>query len=132
MKIEDIAMVYQLTKLGLGPHVIRGLARIGATLNHLDLRVCNGEGWGPREDEWTEADSKHATNRIKSLMRKAQELCNVSEYGCGHDLYRRLIAYHQAAATGDPRGCSLYVVKEWELNGRPMESCYRSAGVAVR
>ena len=133
MKIEDIRTVHALAELGLNPSAIRQLMRIERTLHHLAERQCNGDGWGPREwangrsfPAWGEGDDARCEKREKSLMAKAQALCDEIRESWSYD-GEKLLAYHQ----GDPRGGALYIVKESELKGRDIGSCYSSCGVAV-
>jgi len=76
------------------------LKKISRTLHRLDENMCNGyKDW---QGNWNEEAEKRAEKKEITILKRANEI--VAKVG--------LIAYHQS----DPRGCSLYLVKEGEEN----------------
>lgn len=83
----------------------RRLVKIATSLHHLDEVDCN-YGLNKRQE-----------TRQSNLMKKAEELANVIG----------LHAYHQ----GDPRGCSLYLVRDLETAQRTHNYNSTGDGIAI-
>lgn len=102
----EISVVYRLAKLGLGVGQIEELTCLARRLSRLDERSCNGEIDGDRYE-----------NAVDSALLRAADIVKPDD----------LSVYHQS----DPRGASLYVYRESDLNGSLIQAVYPTIGVAV-
>ena len=103
---------------------VDALLRRERTLSRWDCAECNGE---IQRDETTDKPYAYNTNtgsllgriadREAGAMRRADAICKA----------HGLTAYHQ----GDPRGCSLYVIRPGDVrDGAKPGECYTN-GIAV-
>lgn len=85
------------------------LQKIARSLSRIDENSCN--------ISYSDAEQERIDKRETRLENQAAELAN--EYG--YKVYRQT----------DPRGWSLYIYKETDLDSYPIDSCYSSRAFAV-
>jgi len=113
-----------LMACGVTQAEVDALLRRERTLSRWDCAECNGE---IQRDETTDKPYAYNTNtgsllgriadREAGAMRRADAICKA----------HGLTAYHQ----GDPRGCSLYVIRPGDVrDGAKPGECYTN-GIAV-
>ena len=92
-------------KIFVPTDVLSELIRIGKRLHSLDEKSCNGESgtFDERKEE--------------NLLIKANKI--LEEY--------HFRAYHQS----DPRGWSLYIYRDQDLRGYPIDADYNSVAIGV-
>jgi hypothetical protein len=128
-KRERIAMMHdRLSRLGVSYHDQEALRRIEMALSRWGERECNGE---VERDETTgkvfatyNREGPGPIKRYPTADKEAGALRRLAKIMAS---YPSLLAYHQ----GDPRGCSLYIVKADDVKPGESLDCVYTRGVAV-
>ena len=130
---RQMAMVNRLQGLGLSFDEAQALRRIEMTLHRWGELECgdsdNYKSWAIERDEATGKPFmgiypySGKSYRVPVADREAGALKRLGKIMAKHPELR---AYHQT----DPRGCALYVLRDSDLNGQPIDQVY-TRGVAV-
>ena len=118
-----------LDGLGIARDDFDTLLRIERTLHRWAERECNGEvevdddgrAWHSWHDDLHTGPTVH---RVRIPNRERGALKRLSAIMAR---YPALGAYHQS----DPRGCSLYVFRKADMEGKDVDAYYSSRAVAV-
>ena len=133
MKKSTYEMINRLNNLGFTFEEALKLRRISITLSRWAEAECNGE---IQRDEQTGKPRRYygqcmdhsypCADREKGALKRLEKIVEGRNQRERHTSTGIVSAYHQT----DPRGCSLYIIKQDDLSGLPIDQVY-NRGVAV-
>jgi hypothetical protein len=118
VKPRNLLELYaRLSRYGVTPEELLTLLRIERTLGRWALLQCNGDAYIDDDGAARDCHGRAIRNPEPGALRRAAAIAKA----------HRLTIYHQ----GDPRGCSLYLLRRGDVpKGKSADSCYTN-GVAV-
>lgn len=135
MKKSTYEMINRLINLGFTFEEALQLRRISTILSRWAQAECNGE---IQRDEQTEKPRRYygqymdhscpCADLEKGALKRLAKIVEGRNQREGHTSTSTgfVSAYHQT----DPRGCSLYIIKQADLSGLPINQAY-NRGIAV-
>ena len=126
-------MLNRLMELGFSYRQSDSLRRIEQTLHTWCEHECNGTI--ERDDEtgktyWAREGRRLSwtSDRERGALKRAQAILDKRNRTPRPDLYAGSMEPLKLYYQGDPRGCSLYLYRDCDLDGMSIDCCYDSRG----
>jgi hypothetical protein len=118
MKTRNLLTLYaRLARYGVTPEELLALLRIERTLGRWAVLQCNGDVYVDDDGAARDCHGRPVRNPETGALRRAAAIAKA----------HRLMVYHQ----GDPRGCSLYLLRRGDVPKGLSPEAYYTRGIAV-